>query len=338
MAKQAVDESMVALNHLSSDEPLQRVYFFYGEDTFMIDKLIDGVQAKRFKGKSVDPLCWEVYRADETPVSRVLESVRTISMFGGVKVVVYRDIEKLSESDVSQILTYAENPARAHLVLVAVKIDSRKKSWIDLKKKTFSVQCAPLSERNVNEYIRTAGKNLQFAQGAIDAIANCTGPNRAMIERAIEKLELAVGKAPITPELVEAHVIDTRERSVFELTKSLTHRDIPAALEALRVLIDQKQEPIVINGMIARHARMMLQVKLGQSQRIPDAEIAQKIGINAYAMREYLEAVRHYSLSELYMFHADVYEADKSMKSMPIPSSLVLEQLLLSLCKPQTSS
>lgn len=335
MAKQVLDESAQALRELAGPEPLERVYLLYGDDSFIVDKIVDAIQMKRFKGKEVDPLSWELYRGDEIEAKKVIDSVRTISLFGGVKVVVYRDIDKLSEGDLQEIVSYVQAPVRAHLVLIATKIDARKKSWTEIKKHAKAISCAPLSEKNVVEYIRSARQNLVFENGAADVLAECIGPNRALIERALEKLSLAITEGQkITPELVEEHVIDIRERSVFELTKSLTKRDIPAALEALRVLLEQRQEPVVINGMLARHARMMLQVKLGLNQRLSDDELMQKIGVNFYGLKEYKEAAKNYSLGELCQFHADVFDIDRTLKSKPVPPSLVLSKLLLSLLKP----
>lgn len=338
MAKKTTDESLQALRHLSGSDPLERVYLFYGEDTFVVDKLISAVAHKRFKGKDIDPMSWEVYRAGETEISKPLDAVRTISMFGGTKVVIYRDVDKLNESDLQKLSDYVQKPAKAHLILVASKIDARRKTWTEIKKSAYAVNCPTLDERNVSDYVQSAAmsKNLNFDGYAADALANCIGPHRALIERALEKLELATSPNQlITPEIIEEHVIDTRERSIFELTKAITKRNIPLALEALRALIYQKQEPVVINGMLARHARMMIQVKLGKQQRLSDQEIAQKAGINPYAMREYLEAANHYSLGELYKFHDAVFEADRSLKSKPVPSPIVLSSLLLTLMKPK---
>ena len=329
------DESAVALKHLAGPDPLERAYLFYGEDMSLINKLIDAVEFKRFKGKGTDPLSWEVYRANETPAQQALESVRTISMFGGVKVVIYRDIDKLCEADLLKIADYLQNPVRAHFILTATSIDNRKKSWKSIKDHTYSVQCANLDERNINEYILAICGKLKFTSDAVDALANCIGPNRALLERAIEKLSLAIPPdQTITPETINEHVIDTRERSVFELTRAITKRNIPDALAALRILLDQKQEPVVINGMLARHARMMLQIKLGRDKKLSDNEIVKQTGINPYALREYNEAIRNYSLPELFRFQSDVFETDRALKSKPVPPIHVLSKLLLSLCRP----
>lgn len=329
-----VDETPKALTHLNGPDPLERVYLFYGEDSYMVNKLIEAAEKKRFKGKPTDPLSWEVYRSDETTAQTAIESVRTISMFGGPKVVVYRDIDKINESDLQKIADYVQSPVRAHLILTASSIDGRKKTWKTIKESAYSVQCPNLDDRNVVEYIQASSKPLKVSSEAAAVLANCIGPNRALIERAIEKLSLAIpADQEITPQIVEEHVIDTRERSIFELTKAITKRNIPSALEALRVLIDQKQEPVAINGILARHARMMLQVRLGRDKRLSDNEIVQKTGIHPFAIREYNEAISNYSLAELYQFESAVFETDRSLKSKPVPPIHQLSKLIMSLMK-----
>ena len=334
MSKQSVDETVEALDQIRGGSPLERVYLFYGSDDFLLDRLVEAVCRRRFGDGPVDALSLETYRACETDVGYVLDSVRTVSMFGGAKVVVYRDVEKLCESDRQKIVEYSEHPVRAHLILVAAKIDLRRKSWTLLKKRVRSVSCAPLTDRTALNYVMDEAKvrHVALERHAAEALVNFVGPNRSLIERALEKLSLAVPSGTkISPEIVEEHVVDVRERSVFELTKAVTERDVCGALSALRVLLDQRQEPVMINGLLARHARLLLQVKLGLSRRMSEAEIAEQAGINAYAMREYMSAMPKYSLADLYRFYASVYEADRALKSKPVPASLVLSKVLVEL-------
>lgn len=336
MAKATIDESAQALKALRGSGPLEGVYLFYGEDFCLIDQLVESVARKRFKGGEIDPLSWDVYHAGETSANDVINSVRTISMFGGAKVVVYRGIEKLNEADLQRLVAYASSPVRAHLVLVASRIDMRKKSWSSLKKSVYAVSCMPLTERNMASYVRESShsRSMTLTSDGIDSLCGLIGPDRALLERALDKLALAVSpETTITPEIVEQYVVDTRERSVFELTNDITKRNIPGALSALRTLLSQGQEAIAINGMLARHARMLLQVKLGQARRMSDDAIAEQIGVKPYFMRDYAEGARHYSLSELYKFHARVYDVDRTLKSKPVPAELALSELLMSLLK-----
>lgn len=336
MSKQVTDESPKAFKHLAGSDPLERVYLFYGEDTFVLNKLIEAVASKRFKGKAPDPLSWENYRASDTEAQKVIDAVRTFSMFGGPKVVIYQYIDKLNEADLQKLTDYAQSPAKAHLVLTATAIDGRKKSWKTLLNASYAVACPPLTEYTAASFLRASAQKLKLSPEAIDVLVNSIGPNRALLTRALEKLSLAVPEGQtITPELVEEHVIDTRERNVYELTKAVTKRNIPAALQALRVLIDQKQEPIGINIVLARHVRMMILLKLALAKSMSNDEIKRVMHLSSdYALREYQEAIRNYSLAELYQFHSDIYDADKSMKSKPVPPLHVLSRVLLKLCMP----
>lgn len=337
MAKQSVDEASVLLKQLRSDAPLGRLYLLYGEDSFIVERLISVILNKRFGGNPPDSLSFEQYRAGDSDVQRVIDAVKTMSMFGGVKLVIYRDLERLNEEELKRLCAYAENPVRAHLVLVATKIDGRKKSWSTLKKAAQTAECTPLSDWQIVDYIRAEAKasKLNFDANAAETLADCIGPNRAIIERALEKLSLAVTNDQIiSSTFITDHIVETRERSVFELTKALSKRDIPACLSALHVLIEQRQEPIMINGLLARHARQMIQVKLGQAMRLSNDEIMKKSGITYYAMRECLEGASKYSMNELFQFHSKIFECDRDLKSKPIPNPLILAKVLMSLMKP----
>lgn len=336
MAKRAVDEALNLLKQLRSDEPLARLYLLYGDDRFIVERLISVIIDKRFGGKPSDDLSFEQYRAGDTAVRQVLDAVMTVSMFGGVKLVIYRDLERLNEEELKQLCAYAEKPARAHLVLVANKIDGRKKSWIKVKKLAQTAECTSLSDWQVADYIRAEAQaaKLNFSGNAAETLANCIGPNRAIIERTLERLSLAVKDGQsISSSFITEHIVETRERSVFELTKALSRRDIPSCLNALDILIEQRQEPIMINGLLARYARQMIQVKLGQSLGLSDTEIMKKAGINIYAMREYRSGVGKYSLYELFQFHSNIFDCDRDLKSKPIPNALVLTKVLMSLIK-----
>lgn len=338
------------------NNPLEKVYIIYGEEAYLRDKVIDEIAKKRFNGGDIDPMSWEVYRSSEVGAQKVVDATRTISLFGGTKVVIYHDIDKLPVADIAILANYAANPVRAHLILTATKLDSpargasaKSKSAKGAPSKTALLQqlanCArtyyfaPLIEKDykpeVSNYIKftASEKKLRINSQAVEVLRDLIGPNLALIERAIEKLYLAYGSdRVITPDMVEEQVIDTRQRSVFELTKAISERDIVKAMAALHILLAQDQEPVAINGMLAMHARRLIAVKRAQKTGASDADITKAAGISQYALdNEYKSAAGKYSLTELYQFHADIFDADRSLKSKPMPAELVFSRLLFNL-------
>lgn len=338
------------------NNPLEKVYIIYGEEAYLRDKVIDEIANKRFKGGDIDPMSWEVYRSNEVGAQKVVDATRTISLFGGTKVVIYHDIDKLPVADIAILANYAANPVRAHLILTATKLDSpargasaKSKSakgtpsktalWQQLANNARTYYFAPLIEKDykpeISDYIKftASEKKLRINSQAVEVLRDLIGPNLALIERAIEKLYIAYGSdRVITPDMVEEQVIDTRQRSVFELTKAISERDIVKAMAALHILLAQDQEPVAINGMLAMHARRLIAVKRAQKSGASDADITKAAGISQYALdHEYNSAAEKYSLTELYQFHADIFDADRSLKSKPMPAELVFSRLLFNL-------
>ncbi|MFA5624474.1 MAG: DNA polymerase III subunit delta [Bradymonadales bacterium] len=335
MSKKDIDESEKLIKHLLSSDPLEPVYLIYGEESYIIDEAIELLAKKRFKGEEIDALSWEQYRAADKDLQfrRVVDSLRTVSMFGGPKVIILREAEVLPESSLQLLVEYVKKPAqRAHLVIVASKLDMRKKSWASLKKGAFSAQCAPLSEYQAASWIAEQArlKKINLNREAIDYLSMSIGPNRSMIAQNLEKIAICFPDAQsISLKDIEDHVVDTRERSVFELTRAISKRKLEGAMLAFRALIAQNQDPIAINAMIARQARMSLQVKLAQTLRLSDQDMMSRFRIPFFALKEYKEAAHSYSLGELYRLHSLCFEADRELKSMPIPKHLVIEKLLI---------
>lgn len=354
--KERKSDDFKSVRNAIRNNPLEKVYIIYGEEAYLRDKVIDEIANKQFKGGDIDPMSWEVYRSNEVGAQKVVDATRTISLFGGTKVVIYHDIDKLPVADIAILADYAANPVRAHLILTATKLDSpargasaKSKSAKGAPSKTALLQqlansartyyFAPLIEKDykpeISDFIKftASEKKLRINSQAVEVLRDLIGPNLALIERAIEKLYLAYGSdRVITPDMVEEQVIDTRQRSVFELTKAISERDIVKAMAALHILLAQDQEPVAINGMLAMHARRLIAVKRAQKTGASDADIAKAAGISKYALdNEYKSAAGKYSLTELYQFHADIFDADRSLKSKPMPAELVFSRLLFNL-------
>lgn len=352
--KERKSDDFKSVRNAIRNNPLENVYIIYGEEAYLRDKVIDEIAKKRFNGGDIDPMSWEVYRSNEVGAQKVVDATRTISLFGGTKVVIYHDIDKLPVADIAILANYAANPVRAHLILTATKLDSpargasaKSKSakgapsktalWQQLANSARTYYFAPLVEKDykpeISDFIKftASEKKLRINSQAVEVLRDLIGPNLALIERAIEKLYIAYGSdRVITPDMVEEQVIDTRQRSVFELTKAISERDIVKAMAALHILLAQDQEPVAINGMLAMHARRLIAVKRAKVAGVRDSDLGDATGIK-YGLSEYKSAAEKYSLTELYQFHADIFDADRSLKSKPMPAELVFSRLLLNL-------
>ncbi len=332
MAAKVFDETPEMFRHLESSEPLEAAYFFYGEDTFLIDRLRKAVIRKRFGDCEPDRLNYEQYWAGETDVTTALAAVRNISIFGDRKLVIYRDIDRLKEEDLAKIVAYLSKPARAFFVMTANKLDMRKKSYAQLCKLCpRSANCSLLEDRDydhsaVDAFIASeaARIGLKLDVSAAELIRDYIGPNRGMIVQALEKLSIVVSSTGrVTDDIVRNQLVDIRERGAFELASTFMRRDVAVFYRSLNALLEQKQEPVVINATLAGKIRQLMLYKLCQDKKMGQNEISQVLGLNGRqafpVMKACGQAARLYTTAELKRLHRLLFETDRALKSSSIP-------------------
>lgn len=309
------------------------MYLFHGEERYLIDKAIEAVCERLFGQEPPDPFRCDQLRAPDVDARRILEAVRTATMFGGQRLVIVREVKRLKAPDVDRLAAYSANPvSHAHLVLTTHgKVDGRKSGWKKLRKAATEVTFEPLYSNQMPDWTvqqaRRHGVSLTPAAAAY--LTEAIGTDMALIDAALGKLALnASSKHAMDLDAVQALVGHTRERNVFELTDALSARDLDAALRALHSLADQGEEAIKINFMIARHMRILLRLKAAQRHNVPSGELAQQAGVSAYFLKRYLKGAKHFQLGELVQLHQRVHETDRRLKSSRLPSHVILEQMV----------
>ncbi|HEU5055345.1 MAG TPA: hypothetical protein VFU21_02415, partial [Kofleriaceae bacterium] len=83
---------------------------------------------------------------------------------------------------------------------------------------------------------------------------------------------------------VDDLVADTRERSVFELTDAIGAADRPRALGAVAALVDQRQSPIGVVSMLARHIRQLSLYRAGIKSGMGKQELARLLAVPPFVV------------------------------------------------------
>lgn len=316
---------------------LSPVYLFHGAERFLVDRAVEEVVRRMFGDEEPDPFAYETMRGNEIEGRRVVESCRTPPMMGGQRLVLVRDIDGLSDDELARVAAYIASPSkRTVLVLTAAKVDGRKTSWKTIRQHAAEVVFEQLYRDQMPEWIVRHGrrKGIVVDDAAADALADAVGADMAQLDVALEKLSLQAGQggARIGVEDVRRAVVETRERSVFELTDALSRRDLEASLRALASLREQGQDYIPIGAMIARHVRLLMKVHSGRKRKLAGAELAKYVGVSTYFLRDYESGARRFDTAQLVTLHGLLYQADRQLKSSPLPGSVIMERVISAFC------
>lgn len=310
-----------------------------GEDLYHLDlgrvELLDGLVPEEDREYGLS-----IYADDKVDVSEVVSAARSVGMFAPRRVVLVRRLEIL-DGEPDALVAYAEAPPpNSHLIVQAPQLDQRRKLHKSLLAHGHVLRFDPLDPSDsrawVAELKEQAGqRGLELSREAAAFLAEICGGDWHRLATELDKLALyhtEGGKVPLSEvrELASGSAL----LSGWEVADAMLARDAPAALHALRDLIDGGEEPIRILGGISWRARTMLQARAMLDAGAREHDVVR--ATRSYPYREALmRGVRAYRLDELLAFPARLLHADRTLKSRQVDTRAVMESLVVDLIQPR---
>jgi DNA polymerase-3 subunit delta len=302
------------------------IYCLHGAERYLIDRCLTAIRAAVLGGKAAAFAAFnhDVFDLKETSLATVVNAARTLPMMAARRLVVGKGIDGVKADDLAVLAEYAADPGpQSCLVLVGEKVDSRFKAFQVLRKAGFLHEMAPLRTREAR------ARKIAISAEAVATLAESAGPELGRLAQALEQLTLYVGaRASITIEDVEALVPETRQRSVFELTRAIGEGDVSRALRTLTNMFRNREPPLRVQFMLARQLRQIWRAKeLGAAGAGRD-EIAAAVGVPPFFLDDILAPARRMSQRTLARGFERLYQADRALKSSRVDGELLLSRLV----------
>ena len=158
-------------------------------------------------------------------------------------------------------------------------------------------------------------------------------------------------------------VSPTSSDTIFDLTDSISNRNVNQGLSSLHNILSDGEAPIKINALITRQIRLMVQAKLvlknnainfdarrityqdfvsrffqplskKMSGDLPKTTTVNLLKQNPYVAYKIIQKIIRFEEEELIGFLEKTLEADIQLKSNSVPAEYILEQLVYDLCRP----
>lgn len=200
-------------------------------------------------------------------IRSTIEALRTLPFFGGEKVVWLKnanflgDDQKARSASVQSALEQLSETINEGLgpdiifLISAIEVDKRRSFYKSLSKRAELQIFDKLDssrggwEEEATEIVQVRAKKrkLQFNDDALELFVLLTGGDTREIENELEKVDLYLGKdRAVEADLVRELVPLTREGVIFDLSNALAERDLELALQLVRQLLDQGENPMGI--------------------------------------------------------------------------------------------
>ena len=314
------------------------IYCLHGPERFLIDRTLAALRRKILGAvKDSSGLNCELFDLKEVALVEVLAAARTLPMFAKQRLVIARGLEQVKADGLELLTGYAAHPNPSTcLVLLAEKVDGRLRAFLALRKAGYLHEFARLKDRELGPFIAREAKarGMTIDGDAAEALANAAGPDLGRLMQALEQLEIYVGKAGrIGRAQVEELVPESRERSVFELTKAIGTGDARRALHLVANMLANREPPLRIQAMLLRQLRQTWRAKELATANVPRAEMAAAVGLPPFFLDDVLIPARRMSVAALRRSFERLYQADRAFKSSRVDPDVQLTRLVRQLAE-----
>jgi DNA polymerase-3 subunit delta len=310
-------------------------YLLYGDESYLIERAL-----KEILATLQSPQLWELnftsYYAEETPPHEVITTCNTLPFMGKRRVVVVKDVHKYSQKDLTGFSSYLQSPSdTTSLVLIAEELPTE--FLKEVKESAFHLRRPP--QRELPLWIRTIAGEMdkEISNEAVEYLQEATGRDLQGIHNELFKISLYVGdKKRIELHDVEGIVSELKVASIFELTKALGEQDVKRALRTFGKIWESGEHYLKILGMITRQFRYLIITKEVIEKGGSEHDIRRGLQLsNPYFVKELSTQAKSFSSEALQSILVSLLETDMSLKRSSLPRRLLLEELIIKLCKVQ---
>ncbi len=316
--------------------PLLPLYYFYGEERYLQEKAIHSI-LDRWGEKINRGLNFEIFSGGSTPLSTIIDSARTVPFLGKKKVILIKEAERISTSGNDVLFTYLKKPnPRTTLIFTGSTINFQGNSRISLNKTGLVREFRHPFPSEIPDWIKymakESGKSIE--PRAIYLILELVGNRLQDIANEMEKLSLFVGeRKEITSEDIEKVISSLRVESIFELTNSIGSRKLENALIVLSQLIKSGEPPLKILALISHQFRMITKARFLLDQGMDPEAVKNQLKLRDFIWKKLYPQVDKFPRQKLEFCFQRLWEADLDLKTQRTPKKIVLEQLIMDLCK-----
>ncbi|HVJ90891.1 MAG TPA: DNA polymerase III subunit delta [Labilithrix sp.] len=340
-----------AIRRAESGELLP-VWLLTGEERLLRDQTLAAIVKAALAG-GVAELNLDKFTAGETPIEKILAATRTVPMMAKRRVILVRGLERwdagasesASDEDdgkalppLDRLAEYAKAPVDTTcVILVAQKLDGRRKLVTLAKKAGFIVDCASIDSRKLSGWIkaRAESKGHAIDRDVCELIAEIAGPDLSYLDDVLERLSLYVGIGqPITEDAVSTCVTRVKLADTWKLVDAASTKDLGKVLALFADVYDPRDRGLPLVGAIAWSLRQLLKLDAALREGASIDEAARRAGIYpAFRAREHANKLKAFRPRELERWLTVVQETDVALKSSRRSPDAILEEMFTRLCR-----
>jgi len=319
-------------------------YLFDGEELYLKNKVLKRIK-KEFISPKYEDFNYEIISGKNASTAQIGDSLITLPLKGAKRLVVIEEAEKLSSANQKLLLEYLakKTDSTTCLICLGEKFNKKTKFYREFKKKNRIVSFNLLQDEKIINWIckETQRKGGKITTEAAIYLEEKIGNDPISLTKEIKKLFLFIYPRPLIEKKDVKEVVgEGKGADVFALIKTIRKQDHSQALLILPELLDKGENYMKIHSLIVREIRLLLIIKEKKGNLFPRKICPLIFPTTKYyysfhidIAKEYIQASKKFSLSQLIKAYEDLLEAEASIKSGKEEPYIALQRVFLNLLK-----
>ena len=330
----SIDQFKKIRNSIRSPGHRKPVYYFYGEESFFIDRLQDEI-SNLIPDEQKDFNYDLLYGGEVTPEA-VLGMARSFPMMADSRVVIVRDFLKMRSTDeggghIKDFEHYVQNPNPSTILcLIDSKSPDRRTSLGKALNSKNNQNVADAEFKSLPDYQLTdwavewasARHKKQIDTQAAQLLSQLVGNNLQLLSTEIEKVCTFVDtQERVSVEHVKKITGSYREYSVIELKEAVIERNLDKSLGIAEQMLLKSNadagEVIKSVGFFYRVFADIWQIRRLMEKQMTKSQIQSELGIrNSYVFNFKWKDASRYNLAEMPRIFEALMDADRAAKGL----------------------
>jgi DNA polymerase III subunit delta len=308
----------------------------YGEEDYLLQQAHQRIRSAIF-GTTRDEFNDHQFHGKGARAEDIIDAATTYPVFAPRKLVTVKDFHLLAAAEQDKFSAYLERPVeQTCLLLIAEKIDGRRKVFQLFKQAGVVLKFDPLTDRELPEFVRRAvqKRSVRISRDALDLLCSLVSNSLHEIEGELDKLVLYIGdRQEIGVDDVETIVSRGRSESVFALGEAIAGGDLIRALTLVRRFAAASEPPLLVLNLITGHYRLLWKIRALDSRQCNVADIARQVGRPSFVVPRLLEQARRFSRRQFMAAYELFIHTDMAMKSSGGDAEALLELMVIRLIR-----
>lgn len=304
------------------------VYLLFGPETFLRDLAAKTITDRAFAKDDFRDLNETTFSLNTSDaLQQATAAARQLPMMASRRVVRITDVrisatghrDTITEAHETVLRAFLDDPSdTAVVIFVADELNGVRKMSKLLKENTTAVEFKTLSDVDLTKWARDkfvdAGSEIDG--NVLNQLISLIGPDVRRLTNEVNKLSAAaLPNKTITSELVADLVPDSREMNSFAFTDHLIAGRGGEAVAALKKILDDGAEPLMLLGSLSYTYRRLLMVKDMMERGVDRREVANVIKFRYNEQEPFMAVARRTKLSNLTKAVQRLAQTDLAIKT-----------------------